>query len=150
MGFPGGAKLAKLAQEFRQENADKKELDRLFPRAYLEKDSLDFSLSGLKSAVKRYIDSQEIIDENFRKKVAYAFEEAVFDVLLKKLFLAAEKYNTKSLILAGGVSANSELRDRIQEKATSLGYNFLAPVKNLYTGDNAAMIGIRAYYEKKF
>lgn len=72
----------------------------LFPRPYLEKDSLDFSFSGLKSAVKRYIDDTKEWDDIFFSQISFAFEDAVLDVLVRKIFLAAEKTGTKSLVLA--------------------------------------------------
>ncbi len=149
LGFPGGVKIANLAEKFRTDH-DREDFDRLknlFPRPYLERDSLDFSFSGLKSAVKRSIDEHPERDEKFLRETAFAFEEAVIDVLVKKIFLAAEHMGTRSLVLAGGVSANTVLRARIQDRAELEGYSFVAPVKNVYSGDNAAMIGIRAYYE---
>jgi len=150
MGFPGGAKLARLAEEFRESQAlyDTPYL-RLFPRAYIERDSLDFSLSGLKSAVKRYIDQKNPLTDEEKQGIAYAFEEAVFDVLVDKFFLAAEKYHAPSLVLAGGVSANTALKDRIAQRAQQEKKHFIAPKKILYSQDNAAMVGIRAYYERQ-
>lgn len=150
MGFPGGAKIARLADEYRKNTTDTNTFRTLFPRSFLEKDSLDFSLSGLKSAVKRYIDTVDSQNEQVRQQVAYAFEEAVLDVLVEKLFRAAQLHNVQSLVLAGGVSANNELRTRIETRAQKEGYIFIAPTKLIYTGDNAAMIGIRAYYESVY
>lgn len=89
----------------------------LFPRAYLEAESLDFSFSGLKSAVKRYIDANPPIADEDRARIAFAFEHAVFDVLIQKILTAAEKYRVKALVLAGGVSANSYLKGCLEEVA---------------------------------
>lgn len=151
LGFPGGAKIAKLADNFRKNNdifeEEKNNWKLFFPRSFLEKNSLDFSFSGLKSAVKRYIDSNPPKNDFDFGKIAFAFEEAVFEVLIKKLLLAAEQNNVKSLVLAGGVSANSYLKERLAFAADFSGYKFFAPKKIIYSQDNAAMIGIRAFYE---
>lgn len=104
LGFPGGAKIAKLAENIRTTTAisenEKHELKKLFPRAYLSQDSLDFSFSGLKSAVKRYIDQNPHESSIDKEKIAFAFEEAVVDVLLKKIFLAAQQYTSTQIVLA--------------------------------------------------
>ena len=151
LGFPGGAKIAKLAENFR-ENSEISEIEKnnwkkFFPRAFLDKNSLDFSFSGLKSAVKRYIDANPPQDDIDFEKIAFAFEEAVFEVLVKKFLDAGIRNNAKTLVLAGGVSANMELKERLSVAVESLGRKFVAPIKNIYSQDNAAMIGIRAYYE---
>lgn len=148
LGFPWGLKIANLAEIYRSVPRDDMAFwKNLFPRPYLEKDSLDFSFSGLKSAVKRYIDDTKEWDDIFFSQISFAFEDAVLDVLVRKIFLAAEKTGTKSLVLAWGVSANSMLKSRILERAEKSGYRFIAPKKNVYSWDNAAMIGIRAYYQ---
>ncbi len=74
---------------------------KLFPRSYLEKDSLDFSFSGLKSAIKRYVDSSEILTDEKIQMIAYATESAIIEVLVHKLFLAAEIYELRNICLAG-------------------------------------------------
>lgn len=75
--------------------------EKLFPRSYLERDSLDFSFSGLKSAVKRYVDSCEVLADYQMQMIAYATESAILEVLSHKLFLAAEQYDTRNICLAG-------------------------------------------------
>lgn len=151
LGFPGGAKIAKLAENIRTTTAisenEKHELKKLFPRAYLSQDSLDFSFSGLKSAVKRYIDQNPHESSIDKEKIAFAFEEAVVDVLLKKIFLAAQQYTSTQIVLAWWVSANAYLRERLIQESEKKWYSFLAPKKIIYSQDNAAMIGIRGYYE---
>ncbi len=121
LGFPGGAKIAKLADTFRNNphiSLEEKNIwKKFFPRSFLEKESFDFSFSGLKSAVKRYIDESKPQTEDDFARIAYAFENAVFDVLEKKFFDVAEKYNVNSLILAGGVSANSYLKEILEKHA---------------------------------
>ncbi|MDD2694259.1 MAG: tRNA (adenosine(37)-N6)-threonylcarbamoyltransferase complex transferase subunit TsaD [Candidatus Gracilibacteria bacterium] len=151
LGFPGGAKIAKLSEAFdiRASESEKNQAKTLFPRSYLEKDSFDFSFSGMKSAVKRYIDTLGKITESDMEMIAYASEQAITMILSDKIIAAAEKYNISFLCLAGGVSANTRLRDMISRKAQEKGYAFIAPKKNLYSMDNAAMVGIRAYYTIK-
>lgn len=151
LGFPGGAKIARLADAFRENpdfNQDEKNYwKKFFPRAFLDKNSYDFSFSGLKSAVKRYIDANPPASENDFQKIAFAFEEAVFDVLITKFLDASEHFGVRTMVLAGGVSANSQLKNRLEIACNFLHKKFVAPKKNIYSQDNAAMIGIRAFYE---
>lgn len=153
MWFPGGAKIAKLAQDFRNNvniSLEEKNLYRkFFPRAFLDKNSLNFSFSWLKSAVKRYIDSNYPKNNLDFSRIAFAFEEAVFDVLIYKILLASEQKKVKSIVLAGWVSSNSYLKEKLKNECDKRGLNFIYPVKNIYSQDNAAMIGVRAFYEIK-
>jgi N6-L-threonylcarbamoyladenine synthase len=133
LGYPAGPKLDQLAQ------AGNPEAIR-FPRAYLEKDSFDFSLSGIKTAVAlhwgRLTDSQR---EQNRADVAASFQEAVVDVLVDKLVKATVNLKTERMVLAGGVACNSRLRQRLREKEERLGLGLYYPSPNLCT-DNGAMI----------
>jgi N6-L-threonylcarbamoyladenine synthase len=159
LGFPGGAKIAKLASEYRNKISSKNiSKSWLFPRVMLEKSSLDFSFSGLKTAVKREIDmrlernaSQGIWNNKLSEwdmcEIAYELEEAIGEILAKKLILAHTQMGTRMMCLAGWVSANSHLKSILSEYGSENDVLFLAPVKNLYSMDNAAMVGIRAYYE---
>ena len=143
--FPGWKKIANLAEQYTGEYHG------IFPLVLLEKDSLDFSFSGLKSAVKRYIDilikTPDWLTEEKKIKIAFEFEEVVTDILAKKLQRALEQKNALMMILAGGVSANNKLNNKIQKIADSLNIPFLAPKKIIYSMDNAAMVGMRAFYE---
>jgi N6-L-threonylcarbamoyladenine synthase len=148
MGYPGGPAISKAAL-----NANPKAFS--LPRSYLEKGCLDFSFSGLKTAVlnefKEYILTNQIVDsisvpENFKNDLAASFQEAVVEVLAKKLMMAAEKYpEIKEIHLAGGVSANSRLREFIQEIKPSA-VKFRHPQSIKYCTDNAAMIASAAYF----
>ncbi len=143
LGFPGGPIISRLAAE--HTNTSK----RLFPRVLLEPKSLDFSFSGLKSAVKREIDLRRtdgILSEKDRGEIAYEFQDAVTDILTEKLFRAATQLDIPRVLLAGGVSANDQLREKITTRSRELGMTFTAPVKRLYGMDNAAMVGMRGYY----
>lgn len=135
-GYPGGPVLDKLAQS----GKDTYNL----PRPYLDKNDYKFSFSGLKSAVNNLIyhanRKGEVINNN---NLAASFQEAVIDVLIYKLKKAANDYNVKQIVIAGGVAANSRLRKRVYEEIE--GKQILIP-KMKYCTDNAAMIGAAAYY----
>jgi N6-L-threonylcarbamoyladenine synthase len=145
MGFPGWKKIADLASQYTWN------YEWIFPLVMLEKESLDFSFSGLKSAVKRYIDSEkntpEWLTDAKKMKIAYEFEEVVTEVLSKKLERAIVQKWAKTMVLAGWVSANTKLKDKIQKIADTISVPFVSPKKIIYSMDNAAMVGIRAYYE---
>lgn len=160
--FPGWPIISKLASEYSWE------FKSIFPKVTLSKDSLDFSFSWLKSAVKREIDDRiskysnnsstnskvwntrlnaiEFLTEEDKRQISFEFETTVISILAEKLFLAAEKYNIKSLVLAWWVSANSKLKQTITDLSLKKGYKFLYPIKPVYSQDNAAMVWILAYY----
>ncbi len=142
LGYPGGPLIDQLAKE-----GDASQIK--FPRTYLEKDSLDFSFSGIKSAVLNYINgckmkSQPIVAAN----VAASFQEAVVEVLVDKMELAIERTGVKQIALAGGVAANSYLREEMEKLAKRKAVDFYRPSLKLCT-DNAAMIGCVGYYNYK-
>lgn len=139
LGYPGGPAISKEA-----EKGDASAYD--LPRIWLEKDSLDFSFSGLKTAVLNLVQSCEKPDEKFRADVAASFQEAVVEVLAGKLMRAYEQYpEVKELHLAGGVSANLRLREAIKSVLPE-GVKFRHPQSMRYCTDNAAMIGAAAYF----
>lgn len=101
--------MAKYASEYRGDYCH------LFPVPLLENNSLDFSFSGLKSAVRREIEERrsrnsDILNESDLREIAFEFENAIVEVLVTKLNRAAKKTNVSTIILAGGVSANDFLR----------------------------------------
>jgi N6-L-threonylcarbamoyladenine synthase len=170
LGYPGGPIISKLASEYSKTplhlplSVEKKKW--LFPRVWLDKKELNFSFSGLKTAVKYEIEKrvknknsldfplvnekQIFLSERDKQEIAYEFQKAVNEVLAYKLVLAWEKYSVKTLLLAGWVSANDDLRKEITLLAEKSWYNFLSPVNKVYSMDNAAMIGILAYYRVKY
>ncbi len=134
--YPGGPEIAKLA-----ENGDKNAFK--LPRAWLDKDSLDFSFSGLKTSVLDLITKNKDAD---KADVAASFQEAVVDVLAGKLMRAIEKYpGIKEVHLVGGVSANLRLREVIIERLPS-NFKFRFPKSIKYCTDNAAMIACAGYF----
>ncbi len=132
-GFPGGASVDQCAK-----SGDKNKYD--FPRSMVHENHLMMSFSGLKSSAHRLISKmspEEIVTE--KNNLCASFQEAVVDVLILKLKLAAKKYQTKKIVITGGVSANSRLREKAHELSQK-GYTVVIPPIR-YCTDNAAMIG---------
>jgi len=148
LGYPGGPVISKLAAD-----GDKAAFN--FPRVYLEKGSLDFSFSGLKTAVintvKNFANENGIenigeLSEEFKSNVAASFQESVVEVLADKILIALEKFpEVGEVHLAGGVSANLRLRHKIKEKLPST-IQFRYPEDLTFCTDNAAMIAAAAYF----
>lgn len=148
LGYPGGPIISQLSSEYSQSNNTQ-----LFPRVWLQKDKFNFSFSGLKSAVKREIDKRISekwsLDEKDKKEISFEFQNAVNEVLAYKLISGALQKQVQTIMLAWGVSANIDLREKITQKAWEYNLEFLYPIKNIYCMDNAAMIWILAYYKIK-
>ncbi len=148
--YPGWPVISKLALEYENELNSKNDL---FPRVWLKKDEFDFSFSWLKSAVKREIDARiknnldNILTLSDKKQISYEFQNAVNEVLSQKLVNAWISKNVKTIMLAGWVSANTDLNEKIQALALKNNLEFIAPVKKLYSMDNAAMVWILTYYK---
>lgn len=138
--YPGGAEMDRLASLGNPKAFS-------FPSAALNDDSLDFSFSGLKTHIINLLHRLEQKGEPFPKEdIAASFTHTVLRSVEKKLSPAIERYPYRSLVLAGGVSANSHLRAAVEAFAASHGMSFYVPDRSL-CGDNAAMIGAQAYYE---
>jgi len=139
LGYPGGPYVEKLAGEGNPYAID-------FPRVYLEKDSLDFSFSGLKTAVLNYLNITNQKGEAVNKAdIAASFQQAVIDVLVDKTIMAAQKAEVQVITLAGGVASNGRLRESLTNRVEKTGMQLKYPSKILCT-DNAAMIGSAGYY----
>ena len=146
LGFPGGPHVQRLALEYSGQVGG----EFLFPVPLLGETSLDFSFSGLKSAVKRVVDERTenlILTQEDQREICYEFERSVIEVLTIKLFRATKQLGVRSIMLAGGVSANDALRANIASTAQAHNMVFTAPARKVYSMDNAAMIGVRAWYE---
>lgn len=140
LGYPGGPKIDKLAKE-----GDPHSID--FPRAYLEEGSFDFSFSGLKSSVLNYLNRCKMMGEDIDKSnVAASFQQSIIDVLVSKTIAASKEKGVNKIALAGGVSANTALRQSMQAACEKENIFLQYPSTVLCT-DNAAMIGSAAYYE---
>lgn len=139
LGYPGGPIIDRLSRQGMSTAYD-------FPRAYLEEGSFDFSFSGLKSAVINVIHKHEQRGQGYNTAdVAASFQQAVVEVLVNKTLAAAQKYGVKQVCLAGGVAANSALREQLQVALAHMGIDFRFPPPILCT-DNAAMVGAAGYY----
>ena len=140
LGYPGGPLIDKLSKE-----GDPKTIK--LPRAFLEEGSLDFSFSGLKSAVLNYLNRAAQRKEEVNKAdLAASFQRAVVEVLVEKTFIAAEACGVKTIMLAGGVAANRSLRELLLLRAEKAGCRVVFPPLDLCT-DNAAMIACAGYYK---
>jgi N6-L-threonylcarbamoyladenine synthase len=140
LGYPGGPKIDKLAKEGQNDAID-------FPRSYLEENSYDFSFSGVKSAVLNYINKCKMKEEEINKaNIAASFQSAVVDVIVDKTIKAAKKLGLNKVALAGGVAANSRLREEMKKACEKEQISIYYP-SIVYCTDNAAMIGVAAYYE---
>lgn len=142
LGYPGGPLVDKLAKDGNPEAID-------FPRVKMDKDSLDFSFSGVKTAVINYIHKAEQKGEEINKAdVAASFQDAVTDVLCEHTIEGAVKSGVKTIALAGGVASNSELRRKMTEMCDKIGISVIYPPPVLCT-DNAVMIACAGYYAYK-
>lgn len=140
MPYPGGPCVEECAK-----SGNEKAID--FPRVMLEKDSYDFSFSGLKTAVLNYLNSKKQKNEEISKEdVCASFQRAVFDVLIYKTKRLMQEKNLDKLVVAGGVSANNTLKNEIEKMAKENNYKTYFPKKILCT-DNAAMIASSGYFE---
>jgi len=139
LGYPGGPKVEKLAL-----NGNSHAIN--FPRAMAGEDNLDFSFSGLKSAVLNYLNKAKMMEQEINfADVAASFQQAVVDVLVDKAMGACKMNNVKTLTLSGGVACNRALRNALEQAALKSGVSFFAPSPILCT-DNAVMIASRGHY----
>lgn len=143
LGYPGGPKIDRIAKEG-NEDAIK------FPRAnFHDKESLDFSFSGLKSSVLNYLNQKKMKGEEInRPDVAASFQKAVVDFLVDNSIRACRMKHVDKIAVAGGVAANTSLREHMKKACMEHGIDVLFPDFVLCT-DNAAMIGSAAYFEYK-
>ena len=139
LGYPGGPKIDKLAKE-----GNPKAIT--FPKANFHEETLDFSFSGVKSAVLNYLNKCNMQNIEINKAdVAASFQQAVVDVLKDNVLLTCNKKNIDTIAIAGGVASNSTLRETLINEAGKKGIKVLFPTHILCT-DNAAMIGSAAYF----
>jgi N6-L-threonylcarbamoyladenine synthase len=134
LGYPGGPAIDRVAME-----GDPHAIP--FPRAMAD-DGLDFSFSGLKTAVINHVRKHPDVDT---ADVAASFQEAVVDVLVTKARRAAARYGVSGLALAGGVAANSQLRERVLDACMADGLRAFLPSRAMCT-DNAAMVAAAGWW----
>ncbi|HBQ21185.1 MAG: tRNA (adenosine(37)-N6)-threonylcarbamoyltransferase complex transferase subunit TsaD [Deltaproteobacteria bacterium GWA2_38_16] len=139
LGYPGGRKIDEIAKK-----GNAKAI--LFPRPRLKEDDLNFSFSGLKTAVLNYCQKLgKSLSEVERNDIAASFQETVVETLLQKSLKALEKMQYPKLVIAGGVAANSRLRAAFQHMSKEKNIELFIPSLKLCT-DNAAMVGALGYH----
>lgn len=146
LGYPGGPAIAGAAERKTKSEKIKIEL----PRPMIHSKDFNFSFAGLKTAVlyqTRELLKSHSLDE-IKTEMACEAQEAITDVLTQKTINAAKKYSAKSIMLSGGVSANTKLREKFSAGAKKIGIPFFSP-EIQYTGDNAAMIALAGYIKAK-
>ena len=139
--YPGGPEISKLA-----ENGDSKRFK--LPRPMLNRDNLNFSFSGLKTAVMYALKSRGVLSDQDRADMAASVETAICDVLVKKSVRACKQEGVESLVIAGGVAANRCLRDMLDEQSEDQGIAVYLPQAK-YCTDNAAMICYAGFLNQK-
>ena len=140
LGYPGGPKIDRVSKEGNPDAI-------AFPRAHMEDAPFDFSFSGLKSAVLNYINGCRMKGEAYSQAdVAASFQKAVTDVLVDTAMRAVEEYHMDKFAIAGGVASNSALREAMAKACEERDIELYYP-SPVYCTDNAAMIGVAAYYE---
>ncbi len=141
LGYPGGRVISEQARRGGAGNIH-------LPRAYMDKSAFDFSFSGVKTAVKRFIETHPEESRERIPDIAAEFQEAVTEVLVHKLMHAAESRGCRNIALVGGVAANARLRQRLGQAAEETGARLFVPEIAL-CGDNGAMIAGLGYHALK-
>jgi N6-L-threonylcarbamoyladenine synthase len=139
--YPGGPHLSKIAEQ-----GDPKSFN--FPRPMINSENFEFSFSGLKTAVLYTIQKRQKLSQKDKADVAAATQQAIVDVLIAKLEKAIQHLKPKTIMLGGGVAANKLLRQEFSLLAARYKLNASIP-EFQYCTDNAAMIGLAAYYRLK-
>lgn len=138
LGYPGGGVIDRLATQGDPEKI-------VFPRPFLDKSTFDFSFSGLKTAVRRYIEKNMDVYQEQIPDIAAGFQESVVDVLSFKVVHAALMKGCEHIAIVGGVAANNRLRERVRHEADLNGLTVHVPSIDLCS-DNAAMIAATGYH----
>ena len=133
LGYPGGLALSNLAEKGGPFFT--------LPRPLLNSHGFNFSFSGLKTAALTLVKKQKILNESIRANIAYEFQEAITDVLVKKSFLALEHLNLNQLVVSGGVGANKKLRKKLTQLSSKNNFKVFFPAFEFCT-DNGAMIAL--------
>ena len=133
LGYPGGLALSNLAEKGGPFFT--------LPRPLLNSHGFNFSFSGLKTAVLTLVKKQEILNESIKANIAFEFQEAITDVLVKKSFLALEHLNLNQLVVSGGVGANKQLREKLTQISSKNNFKVFFPAFEFCT-DNGAMIAL--------
>lgn len=141
LGYPGGPSVSREADKGNGKTY-------AFPRAWLEENSLDFSFSGLKTAVLIQCAAYAKTSDIPAADICASFQEAVIEVLVKKTLLAAKLHNITTVVLGGGVSANTRLRRTMQNECAKNSITLYSPQPRFCT-DNGAMIALAGFHQYK-
>lgn len=140
LGYPGGPAVSRLAEQGRADAVS-------FPRAWLDKDSLDFSFSGLKTSVANYVNQCRQKEKRIPvEDICASFEQAAVEVLVEKTILAAEQAGHQRVVIGGGVAANNTLRRQMKARCAEEGLSCFVP-SPVFCTDNAAMIGLAGFFQ---
>lgn len=145
LGYPGGSIIDKLSKAGNPEKYN-------FPRGLLKTDDFDFSFSGLKTSVRYFLEREfkrSLPNDEQIRDICASVQNAIIEVLVSKSIRAVKKYNSRILVIAGGVSANSLLRQRVLLEAEQNGFRVIIPEMS-YCMDNAAMIAYLGEWKLKF
>lgn len=140
--YPGGPHISRLAEEAREKG---EKSAHALPRAMLHSGDYDFSFAGLKTAVLRITEANPAMNDMEKQSLAREFEDAAAEILSTKTKNAADEFGAQALIVGGGVSANTHIRNVLQKKAEALGIPLLVCAKEDST-DNALMIALAGYF----
>ncbi|MDP2648501.1 MAG: tRNA (adenosine(37)-N6)-threonylcarbamoyltransferase complex transferase subunit TsaD [bacterium] len=142
--YPGGPHISRLADMARQSSEVGPHWMKL-PRPMLYEENMDFSFSGLKTAVLRIVEAQKTLSDDTKKAIAREFEDAVTDVLVGKTLRAVEEYGIHTVVTGGGVSANEYIRETLRDRLRVAGCQLLVCPPEFST-DNALMIALAGYF----
>ena len=147
--YPGGPAIDKAAQSVNNDTWIKIPKELRLPRPMINEENLDMSFSGIKAAVLRIVEKNPNFDPDTKNLIAKEFSEAIIEVLISKTVHGIRTFSPKSVVLAGGVAANSTLRIKLKEEVEKIdGIKFFVPELK-YCGDNGAMIGASAILRPK-
>lgn len=142
--YPGGPHISRLAAHARKYGHS---MSIFLPRPMLHENNYDFSFAGLKTAVSRLVEKNQPMSEEMKGAIAREFEDAVADVLVAKTMRAIEEYNAQTLVVSGGVSANTHIRNQFENSTKDYGLAvtlFIPPPQ--FSTDNALMIALAGYF----
>ena len=145
--YPGGPEISRLAEKERKEFPNKVPPFPL-PRPMIHSHDLNFSFSGIKTAVLYTVQNIQEMTPAIRQEISREFEDAVIEVIVKKTKEAVEQHGAQTIIIGGGVSANKKIRDDFNKLAENLNIDFLVPEVSAST-DNAFMIALAGYINIK-
>ncbi|GBF49598.1 tRNA N6-adenosine threonylcarbamoyltransferase [Leptospira ryugenii] len=142
--YPGGPPVERLAKEYAE--TQEKEVASFFPKLLKDapSDSLDFSFSGLKTAVMYHVQRQQL--EIDARKICYDFQNSAFELVLRNVKKAVKKTGIRNIAFAGGVLANGTLRNEIETISKRESWRVFYPKKKIYCTDNGAMVACLGYY----